>query len=569
MTKPTILCGPREIQHFLKTNCSKCKYTLTVAPSCTPALDLKLGPTLDTWRFSNSLDANDLLEVVSEILSITITANILAKAPKFEVQRLEEICTEEPLQGVFEFSRAEYERKGSSCKDLVVSFCKGESNLDDELFTLGLHPNQLTSGKDEPSLSIFYESLMSISKEGERKVLMESLARAHPGFATSLDEYAVGLQLQSEKSERKSVFEETFSFLKERVIGQEYAVRTVASKLALHAAGQDEKCAVYLFVGPTGVGKTELAKAATQKKGHELLMFSMNQYQSEHSFSNLFGSPSGYVGSSDKPHMVKQLEEKGNPTVIEEGTHYLVKNMVILFDEFEKAHSKVKQSLLTLLDDDHFVEITYTKSRGTNKTVKYSFKSCCFIFTSNLFQEPITEAFEKDTAPEKISNLFRELNNSPSLRSSLNDLNSILSPELMGRFKTILPFGPIPRGSCYQKLVMLKLNEFLTSTQTGFKFKEVTLEMKDQVLVDLEKSLYGRGVDMRRVAAFFDNVKSSVGESLNSLGDPATKKMILTFSRENGLYLRWEIFSQLREDYTSSRDLPIIKLTSDGRPSDK
>lgn len=564
MSALTVLVNPHQISQFLLQKFPGRKVSLRVAQCQLPMLELLIDQSLQglqTWRFNQALDALGLADIISDIFTGITQANLLASPYVWPASQLDAVQLNKPLEGVFEFARSALETRGGSPSEVFKDYLVGKLGTEDQLLTLGLHPSQINFGAGPAELALVRDVLRS-ADEAMKKQYLSRLAALCPNLLDALRRMDVKEQLSAEKEQGQSAFEEILLALRNRVVGQEYALQIVAAKLALHHRKQDDKCAVYLFVGPTGVGKTELAKAMSTRQANGMVMLSMNQYQSEHASSNLFGSPSGYIGSTDKPHMAKLLDEKGPPRLLKKsklGEEYEVRDLVILFDEFEKAHPMVKQSLLTLLDGDHFVTVNYT-CNNTNIAVKYFFHSCVFVFTSNLFQESITEAFEAKIPPQTIGEMFREFNSRPPSNSSVNDLKSKISPELMGRFSEVVPFGPIPMGGCYQKLLMLKLSRFLADVKESFKFKETELENPAQVLNAMERLLYGRGTDIRGVERFFDRVKGKIGEKMSDIGDPMTKKWALSASADGEIVGKWLVYSRLFESYVQADELMPMPL---------
>jgi len=211
---------------------------------------------------------------------------------------------------------------------------------------------------------------------------------------------------------RRALFREEADFsdlehaLKERVIGQDHAVEAVVRGLKRKAAGltRKEKPFSAMLAGPTGTGKTELAKALAQTLGRPLVRYDMNQYGQDHTVAALVGSPPGYVGSDRPGRLYEDLARSPNA--------------VVLFDEMEKAHPRVLDPLLQLLDEGRFQEL----SQG----LVASAPGAILLFTTNLLSR---EAFEgRGEIPE------------PLLRAELVRLG--LRPEFVNRLDAVVAFRP-------------------------------------------------------------------------------------------------------------------------------
>ncbi|NVB39830.1 ATP-dependent Clp protease ATP-binding subunit [Pseudenhygromyxa sp. WMMC2535] len=202
------------------------------------------------------------------------------------------------------------------------------------------------------------------------------------------------------------------SVLRERVIGQERAINALVSLLSLSASGLEHAHkgergrqgprAVFVFAGPTGVGKTELAKAIAELLfGTEqaLVRFDMGGMKNEHDVARLIGSPPGYVGSTEGGPLPRAVLAQPNS--------------VVLFDEFEKAHPSVYDTLLPIIGDG-----TYT-DEALGQTV--SFKNCVFIFTSNIGVTQVNPKMERASVKRRIK------------QAVIEHFNSINRLELLGR----------------------------------------------------------------------------------------------------------------------------------------
>ncbi|WP_034087147.1 ATP-dependent chaperone ClpB [Streptacidiphilus albus] len=218
--------------------------------------------------------------------------------------------------------------------------------------------------------------------------------------------------------------------LRERVIGQDEAVQVVADAVIRARSGvRDPKRPIgsFIFLGPTGVGKTELAKtlaAALFDSEHNMIRLDMSEYQEKHTVSRLVGAPPGYVGYEEGGQLTEAVRRKPYS--------------VILFDEIEKAHPDVFNTLLQVLDDGRI-----TDSQG--RTV--DFRNTVIIMTSNLGSAYL---LDDATANGEIKPEAREL--------VMGELNSHFRPEFLNRVDDIVLFHPLGLAQI-ERIVDLLLEE--------------------------------------------------------------------------------------------------------------
>ena len=233
--------------------------------------------------------------------------------------------------------------------------------------------------------------------------------------------------------------------LKQRVIGQNDALHQVARAIRRNRAGltpANRPIGVFLFLGPTGVGKTETAKALAETLFSDekmIVRVDMSEYSEAHSVARLIGAPPGYVG----------YEEGGQLTEAVRRRPY----SVILFDEIEKAHPQIQNIFLQLFDDGRLTD-------GRGRVVDFS--STIIIMTSNLGSEEVVKQGKID---DGVKNVIRE------------KVFSYFRPELLNRINSIVLFNPI--GKEMAKEIVKKE---LASVQQLLSPFELTLSYKDDVI---------------------------------------------------------------------------------------
>jgi len=243
----------------------------------------------------------------------------------------------------------------------------------------------------------------------------------------------VSKMLQSEREKLLHLEEE----LHNRVIGQDEAIRAVADAVRRSRAGlQDEKRPIgsFIFLGTTGVGKTELAKALAEylfDDENMMTRIDMSEYQEKFSVTRLIGSPPGYVGYDEGGQLTEAVRRKPYS--------------VVLFDEIEKAHPDVFNVLLQVLDDGR---LTDNKGRLVN------FKNTIIIMTSNLGSHLIQEGFERMNDSNRVE-VFEQ-----TRAQVMNLLRKTIRPEFLNRIDETIMFTPLGREDM-KGIVRIQFNRII------------------------------------------------------------------------------------------------------------
>lgn len=256
---------------------------------------------------------------------------------------------------------------------------------------------------------------------------------------------------------------------KKNILGQDQAIASVIKALKLTATGLSQGTS-FLFVGPTGVGKTELAKILGDKYSGNFYKVNCAEYAGGHEYAKLIGSPPGYVGHTEKSLMAEKAEKSNR--------------WVFLFDEIEKAHHKLYDFLLSLLDDG-----TCTDNMGN----VLDFSQSLFIFTSNkgiveskqrrlgFTQNDPTEAEEKDAVQTSVKGHF--------------------SPEFMNRIDEVVVFNALTKKDV-KKIAKLQLDK-------------LPIEVTDSLLEYIVKHGYSREYGARNIARFIkNNISDKIADAI-------------------------------------------------------
>jgi ATP-dependent Clp protease ATP-binding subunit ClpB len=261
----------------------------------------------------------------------------------------------------------------------------------------------------------------------------------------------VSKMLQSERDKLLKLEEE----LHKRVVGQDEAISAVADAVRSSRAGlqdQNRPIGSFIFLGTTGVGKTELARAVAEFMFDDeqmLTRIDMSEYQERHAVSRLIGAPPGYVGYDEGGQLTEAVRRKPYS--------------VILLDEIEKPHPDVFNILLQVLDEGR---LTDNKGRTAN------FKNTIIVMTSNLGSHIIQEkmgainAFNQDALFDETKNEVMKL------------LRKTLSPEFLNRIDEIIMFSPLSKREITEivKLQLTKLNKKLLAQQISLSFTDAAID---------------------------------------------------------------------------------------------
>lgn len=273
--------------------------------------------------------------------------------------------------------------------------------------------------------------------------------------------------------------------LHKRVIGQDEAVTLVSDAILRSKAGikdPTKPIGSFLFLGPTGVGKTELAKtlaASLFDDENNMIRIDMSEYMEKYSVSRLIGAPPGYVGYEEGGQLTEAVRRKPYS--------------VVLFDEIEKAHPDVFNVLLQVLDDGRI-----TDSQG--RTV--DFKNTILILTSNIGSSYLLDGIEEDGS---ISEQAQEM--------TMNDLRAGFRPEFLNRLDEIVMFKPLTKENIngIVSILMKELNERLAD-------KEIKVELSDNAIDFIVDEAYDPTFGARPLKRYIQkNVETLMAKQI--LGD--------------------------------------------------
>lgn len=278
------------------------------------------------------------------------------------------------------------------------------------------------------------------------------------------------LPIDSIKNDEKTLLQKLEENLENDIFGQNDAVKKLSKAVKRARVGfrnPDKPEAIFLFVGPTGCGKTELARSLAKILKMPLLRYDMSEYQEKHSVSRLVGSPPGYVGFEEGGILVKEVRK--NP------------NSIVLFDEIEKAHQDIYNVLLQVMD---YGQLTDNQGR------KADFRSCIIIMTSN--------AGARDLEKGNIGFGSDELKN---VEASLNEaVNKTFPPEFRNRLDSVIPFNYLDF-----EIAKLVCRKEISNLSKRLLQKKVSLEVSPECIDFLSKKGYSKEFGARNIARTIEN----------------------------------------------------------------
>ena len=297
-------------------------------------------------------------------------------------------------------------------------------------------------------------------------------------------------KITQDENEKLKHLEET---LHQRVIGQDEAVKAISKAIRRGRVGlkdPNKPIGSFLFLGPTGVGKTEVSKALAESLfGNENVMIrvDMSEYMEPHSISKLIGSPPGYVGYDEGGQLTEKVRRKPYA--------------VILFDEIEKAHPDVMNMLLQILDDGRLTD-------ATGRTV--NFKNTVIIMTSNVGARMITDKNTLGFANSNDTEESKQKQYEDTKKDVMSELKKQFRPEFINRIDEIIVFHKLTDEDI-KKIIDIMLKQ----VQNRLKEQDMQVELEDSVKEYIAK----KGIDTNYGArplkrAIQSNLEDKIAEAI-------------------------------------------------------
>ena len=332
----------------------------------------------------------------------------------------------------------------------------------------------------DEELSKLRKELASNSQENELKVSGEEIA----SIVSRMTGIPVKKMIEGDAEKLGSLEEH----LSKRVIGQSHAISAISNAIRRNRSGlrkPNKPIASFLFLGPTGVGKTELTKAIAEQvldDENKIIRLDMSEYMQRHDVSKLIGSPPGYVGYKDGGQLTEKVKHQPYS--------------VILLDEFEKAHPDVYNLLLPVLDEGWL-----TDGEGQ----KVSFRNCIIIGTSNLGSQYLTE----QKRPVGIGSRDFDNNRDSQYNAVMQEVKNFLRPEFINRLDEIIIFERLNNEEL-KEILNIQVNDLaerLNALNLILKFSDPA---KDFVLNSIKDLTYGARPIKRKMEVLVENKVASL-----------------------------------------------------------
>ncbi|EPC8966193.1 ATP-dependent Clp protease ATP-binding subunit [Campylobacter upsaliensis] len=396
-------------------------------------------------------------------------------------KRLDEIAKEianlkekqNALNAQFENEKSVFD--SISTKKKEIDLLKSEANL------------AKTKGDFQKAAELEYGQIPSLEKEvSNLEEKWQLLSQNGVLLKNKVDEDLVagilskwtGISVQKMLKSEKQKFLEVEKHLKESVIGQDKALNALAKAIKRNKAGLNEgskPIGSFLFLGPTGVGKTQSAKALAKflfDDEKAMIRFDMSEFMEKHSVSRLLGAPPGYIGHEEGGELTEAVRRKPYS--------------VILFDEVEKAHKDVFNILLGILDD----------ARATDsKGVSVDFKNTIIILTSNI-----------------ASNAIMNLKGKEQEEAVKAELKNFFKPEFLNRLDDIITFNPLGENEAYEIVKLL-----FKDLQKSLENKGLKATLSDEAAKFIAKEGFDEDFGARPLKrAIYDKIEDKLSDMILS-----------------------------------------------------
>lgn len=315
---------------------------------------------------------------------------------------------------------------------------------------------------------------------------------------------ATGIPIGKIQSQEKDKLLNIGSYLKRRVVGQDQAIDAIAEAIVESRSGINEEgqpIGSFFFLGPTGTGKTELAKTIAEflfDDEKSMIRFDMSEFKEEHSAALLYGAPPGYVGYQEGGLLVSKIRQQPYS--------------VVLFDEIEKAHSSVYDVFLQMMDEGQIHDKLGRKG---------DFSNAIIIFTSNIGSEWIADQFRNDRIPAS-----KEL---------IDIMAGNFRPEFLGRLTEIIPFAPIS-----EQVVEMIFDIQLNKLRQTLDRRRIKIDLSAAAVAHFSTAGYSEKYGARPVASVIrSQIKRPIARKLVAGEIDNDMNVLIDYDDETGIH--WQV----------------------------
>lgn len=355
--------------------------------------------------------------------------------------------------------------------------------------------------EDEDDLSVYLrDTLAKLSTLAQEKI-----TETGKQDVAAVISFKTGIPIGKIQTQEKEKLMNMEAHLKQRVVGQDHALKALSAAILESRSGLGKKgqpIGSFFLLGPTGTGKTELAKSIAEFLFNDekaMIRFDMSEFKEEHSAALLYGAPPGYVGYEEGGLLVNKIRQQPYT--------------VLLFDEIEKAHPSVFDIFLQIMDEGLIHDRLGKEG---------DFSNALILFTSNIGSEWITEQFNNSKMPQP--NELMEL------------MTRHFRPEFLARLSEIVPFGPITEENVV-KIFDIQLKSLLEALQK----QHITLEISDEAKKMLALSGFTPRYGARQISGVIRNqLRRPISRQIIA-GEVSQGRKIVLGLKENSAELDWKI----------------------------